>query len=33
VASAIVENATLVTSDKQLLNFNGVDTMELKDVI
>lgn len=32
VATAIIENAILVTSDKQLLNSNLIQTIELKDL-
>jgi predicted nucleic acid-binding protein len=33
VATAIIENAILVTSDKQLLNSNIINTIEIKDLI
>lgn len=32
IATAIIENAILVTSDKQLLNSNLIQTIELKDL-
>ena len=32
IATAIAENAILITSDKQLLNSTLVDTIELKDL-
>ena len=33
VASAIVQNAILITSDKKLLNLDFLDVIELKDLV
>jgi len=33
VATALIQNATLVTSDKKLLNLDFLDVIELKDLL